>query len=330
MERELTAPVDLADAEGRLRPEAIGWARHPLHRIALPRGLPRVHAFDYWCVTNREVALTMLVADVGFAGVAMVSLQDLGGGAPVERIYVRPRGLPAPMPPGADGEVAFEVRRLRIEVGPRRLAAQARTLTGRRLDVDLAIEPPAGHETINVVVPWSETRYHVTSKQQALPARGTVRLDGRSYRFGADTDGFACRDFGRGRWPDGIDWRWAFASTRIDGRPVGFNLGAGWTDTTPVTENGLVIDGRVHKLGEAVAIDFDPRAPRRPWRLRTVGTRRVDLTFTPLTLRPVHVPPVFRLRQCMGRYDGTIVDDAGRALRLDGALGLAESVHGRW
>ncbi len=328
MERELTAAVDLADPGGRLRPEAIGWSRHPLHRLALPAGAKRAHAFDYWCVTNDEAALTLLVADVGFAGVAMVSVLELASGDTTERLYVRPRGLPAPLPAGPDGAAELEAWRLRMHVGPRRLAASARTLTGRRIEADVAIEPPPGHETINVVVPWSDTRFHFTSKQQALPARGEVRVDGRVYRF---ADGaFACRDFGRGRWPDGIDWCWAFASTRVDGHVLGFNLGAGWTEGSGVTENGLVIDGRVHKIDDAVEIDFDRRDARKPWHIRTRATRRVDLTFTPISLRPVHIPRVFRLRQCMGRFRGTVVDDAGRTLRIDGALGLAESVHGRW
>ncbi|MBL9018687.1 MAG: DUF2804 domain-containing protein [Myxococcales bacterium] len=330
MERELTQAVDLADPTGRLRPEAIGWSRQPLHRLAFTSGVTRVHAFDYWCVTNDEAALSIVVADVGFAGFALVSVQDLAGGAPTERIYVRPRGLPAPMPAGPDGDVTFETRRLRMHVGPARLAASARTLTGRRIDFDLAIERPPGHETINVVVPWSHEQFHFTSKQQALPVRGELRVGGRTHRFAPDTNGFACRDFGRGRWPRGIDWCWSFCSTRVAGHVLGFNLGANWTEGTGVSENGLVIDGRVHKLPDAVDVDWDRRDPMKPWRLRTRTSGRIDLTFTPVTLRKVTVPPLIRLRQCMGHFRGTVVDDAGRSLRLDRALGLAESFHGRW
>ena len=90
------------------------------------------------------------------------------------------------------------------------------------------------------------------------------------------------------------------------------------------------IDGRVHKIAEAVDVDFDPRDVKRPWRIRTRGSRRVDLTFVPITVRPVTVPPVLQLRQCMGRFAGTVVDDAGTPIALDGVLGLAESVRGRW
>ena len=159
---------------------------------------------------------------------------------------------------------------------------------------------------------------------------GELRVDDRVFRFSPETNGFACRDFGRGRWPKGIDWCWSFCSTRVDGRVLGFNLGAGWTEGTGVSENGLVIDGRIHKIDDAVDVDFDKRDPKRPWRIRTRTSKRVDLTFTPVTLRKVTVPPLIRLTQCMGRFRGTVIDDGGRPLRLDGALGLAEAFRGRW
>lgn len=330
MGRELTDAVDLADASGRLKAEAVGWSRQPVHRLAFAAGVSRVHAFDYWCVTNDEVALSIVVADVGFAGFALVSVQELAGGSPTERIYVRPRGLPSPMPAGPDGDLSFEARRLAMDVGPRRLAATARTLTGTRIDFDLAIERPPGHETINLVVPWSVEQFHFTSKQQALPVRGELRVGDRVYRFSPEANGFACRDFGRGRWPNGVDWCWSFCSTRVDGHVLGFNLGANWTDGTGVNENGLVIDGRVHKLDDLVDVEHDRRDPKKPWRIRTRTSKRVDLSFTPVTLRKVTIPPLIRLRQCMGHYHGTVVDDAGRSLRLDGALGLSEAFRGRW
>ncbi len=281
-------------------------------------------------MTSRAAALSVLTADVGIAGIALVSLLDLASESVVERVHVRPGGLRPRLPASTEGEVTVDARRLHLVVGPRRIEASARTLTGRRIDVDLAIERPGGHETVNLVVPWTDTCFHFTSKQQALPARGRVTVDGRTYTFDPEAGAFACRDFGRGRWPRGIDWGWAFASTRLGGRTIGFNLGGRWTDGTGVTENGLVIDGRVHKIADAVDFELDVRDHRRPWRIRTRDSGRVELTFTPSTLRKVTVPPFLRLRQCFGSYTGTVVDDAGAAIRIDDALGLAETVRGRW
>jgi hypothetical protein len=327
VERELTTAVEIADTSGRLRRDAIGWSRHPLHRVNLD-GVARAHAFDYWCVTTRDAVVMFLVAEVGIAGVALVSHLDLATGETVERLYARPRGLPQRMPDSADGETVLDAWRLRMRVGPRRLEADARTITGRRIEAELVVERPAGHETVNVLVPWEETKFHFTSKQQALPVRGRLRVDGRDIPI--DGDAFACRDFGRGRRPDGIDWCWGFASTRQGGRTIGMNLGSIWTDGTGVTENGFVIDGRLHKIHDAVDFDLDMRDRRKPWRMRTRSSDRVALTFTPRTERTVRVPPFVRTHQCVGTYAGQLVDDEGQVVQLDDVLGLAESVHGRW
>jgi hypothetical protein len=324
VERELTGAIEIADARGRLRRDAIGWSRHPLHRCNVA-GAPRAHAFDYWCVLTDALALTVLVADVGLAGVALVSVLELGSGELVERVHVRPGGLASPMPAAPDGAVTIDARRLRLEVAPDRLRADARTITGRCIDVDVAIERLPGHETVNLLVPWDEHRFHFSSKQQALPARGAIRVDGREHRV----DGFACRDFGRGRRPAGIDWCWAFGAARRGGGAIGLNLGARWTDGTGVTENAVVIDGRVHKIADDVDFALDLGA-RASWRISTRASDRVALTFTPITGRAVRIPPLVRLHQRVGRFTGTVVDDHGAAIALDRVLGVAEWVRGRW
>jgi hypothetical protein len=324
VERELTAAIEIADPRGRLRRDAVGWSRHPLHRCNVD-GAARAHAFDYWCVLTEELALTVLLADVGLAGVALVSVLELDGGALVERVHVRPGGLAAAMPASPDGVVTVDAWRLHLVVGPDRLRAEARTLGGRRIDADVAIERPPGHETVNLLVPWDDERFHFTSKQQALPARGLVRVDRRERRV----DGFACRDFGRGRRPAGIDWCWAFGAARRDGGAIGLNLGARWTDGTGVTENAVVIDGRVHKIADDVDFALELGAGA-PWRIATRASGRVALTFTPIAGRAVRVPPLVRLHQRVGRFTGTVVDDAGAPIALDRVLGVAEWVRGRW
>jgi len=41
------------------------------------------------------------------------------------------------------------------------------------------IEMPAGHETLNVVIPWSDSLYQFASKHQARPAHGTLQVGGK-------------------------------------------------------------------------------------------------------------------------------------------------------
>src|SRR5437763_15665476 len=114
MERELLQPVDIAGSDGRLVREAVGWARHPIHRCALPAGLPRTHRWNHWCLTTRTHALTITIADVGFVGLAIVSFLDFAARAPVERIHVRPGGLPFAMPGTPRGDIVLSARRLSL------------------------------------------------------------------------------------------------------------------------------------------------------------------------------------------------------------------------
>src|SRR4051812_24384265 len=116
MEREIREPIDIADAGGRLVREAVGWARHPLHRCHLAYGLRRAHRWNHWCLTTRGHALTITIADVGFLGLAIVSFLDFAAPSPVERVYLRPGGLPVPMPETPRGDLALSARRLSLSM----------------------------------------------------------------------------------------------------------------------------------------------------------------------------------------------------------------------
>ena len=324
MEREVVEPVDVAHPDGRLRREAVGWARHPLQRCNLAPGISRAHAFNYWCISDRSCALSVLVADIRVAGFALVSFLDYTARTPVECVTVRPFGLPERLPESPRGDIFFRSRRLELALRAQgddlHITASGRPLLGRRLEVDVVVERPRTHETVNVVVPWDDTRYHVTSKQQALPARGVVRIGGRERRL---VDAYACLDFGRGRWPKGIEWCWAFASGRHGGHTLGLNLCARWTDDTGVTENGVIIDGRLHKIADVVDI-----TPGDFWRIRTRTGDRVDLRFTPIHRRKVRLPlgPVgMSLHQCVGTFSGSVLE-----LPIHDLLGVAETFDGWW
>lgn len=116
MERELNAPVAIADARGRLVREAVGWSRHPLHRCELPAGLSGVKRWNHWCFTTTTHALTVTVADVGYIGLALVSFLDFSERFPVERVHVRPFGLRAPMPRTPSGDLEVRARSLHIRM----------------------------------------------------------------------------------------------------------------------------------------------------------------------------------------------------------------------
>ena len=60
---ELTEPVDLCDARGRLNPGAVGWTRQALHRANL-RGRGRAKRWEYWAVTQGDFVFAVTVSDL--------------------------------------------------------------------------------------------------------------------------------------------------------------------------------------------------------------------------------------------------------------------------
>lgn len=333
---EISSPTPVSTPDGRLRRDAVGWARHPLHEIPTTlASLPRFTAWNYWAFTFPEGTVMALFADVGVAGVALLSFLDHASGKRVEAVRLRPGGLRVPLGPHPRDDASFDAPGLHLHTRARGdemwVSGESLSLVGGRLSVDLVVGRPRDHETLDVLVPFGDDAFQLTSKQQALPVRGVVRAFGRTYVV--SDDAWACLDFGRGRRPRGIHWCWAFASGRAGDATLGLNLGAHWTRGTGVTENGFVLGGRLHKIHEDVAFDVDLARPREPWRLRSEEGDRVDLAFTPEHVRVVRAPLGLvhvALHQTLGRFRGTLRGDAGERVPVDGLFGLAESMRAAW
>jgi hypothetical protein len=228
------------------------------------------------------------------------------------------------------GRVSVRVKGLSIDLIPEptgtRLIVDADSLTA-----DVAIHRPDGHEALGVVVPWSETRFQYTVKENTLPARGRVVVDGRTHEFGDDS--WATLDHGRGRWPYRITWNWGSGSGVIDGRTVGVQVGGKWTDGTGSTENALCVDGRLHYVGEELMWDYDRSDWLVPWRVKTPSSDRVDLVFTPLHVRTDRMNLGILANdthQAFGTWAGSMTDNHGQHVRVDGIRGWAEEVVNRW
>ena len=75
-------------------------------------------------------------------------------------------------------------------------------------ELDVTVAMPAGHESLSVVIPWSESTFQFTTKDQARPVEGRLVRRGTEVRIGDDGPAWGVLDVGRGRWPYSIDWNW--------------------------------------------------------------------------------------------------------------------------
>lgn len=329
-ERELTAPVSLTLPNGRVNPDAIGWARHPIvDTSGIGRGRGRNKRWEYWGVTTPTHLLALTVSSIDYAAVHEVWVFDRatekswGKGATV----IPPRGVELPANVES-GPARARAKDLEIDIeqveGGARLRAR---IPDAEFDVFAAL--PDGHERLAVVVPWSTTRFQYTVKDVARPASGTVTIEGVTHDVPAG-ESWAVLDHGRGRWPYDIRWNWGAGSGRSHDRVIGIQVGGRWTDGTGSTENAFVVDGRLHKIHDELRWDYDIADWRRPWRVSGGG---LDATLSPFYDKVTRTNlglVAASTDQCFGHWSGTFAVPGGDTVEFDGILGWAEEVHNRW
>ena len=332
-ERELTEPVALCRPDGRLNPAAVGWTRRQLHdtdgigRGAYGRG--RNKRWEYWNVVTPTHVLALTVSDIDYAGVHEVWLLDRATGEAVGANAVSPLAARTTLPGTLGrGPVRARAGDLAIAVDEVDGGTRLRAVTSR-VRLDVLAERPAGHEAMGVVVPWDERLFQYTVKDVARPARGRLWVDGRPHDVPAG-ESWAVLDHGRGRWPYEMRWNWGAGSGVSAGRVVGVQVGARWTQGTGSTENALVVDGVVHKIGEELVWEYSSADWGGPWRVRG---ERADLTFTPFHVKESRTALgvlASDTHQAFGHWSGWMSDSAGTRVSVDGATGWAEDVLNRW
>lgn len=344
-EPEITDPVRLCDPAGRLSAAAVGWSRKPLHTANL-RGWGRNKRWDYWAILAGDLVVSATYADVDYLGIADVWWADLVTGEAGGRNVPVPLALGMALPdrPGTE-PLRFRGRRLRMEItdeprGDTHLLVEWLERDGTPARLRASVGLPAGHESLNVVIPFDaaaqgDRRFQYTSKHQARPAVGTLQVGGRRRAFGgSDAEAWGVLDVGRGRWPYRTDWNWGGgAGVAADGRTVvGLQLGGRWTVGTGLTENGVIVDGRLTKVGAELDWSYDWDDPLSPWRvtapddsLRLVLAPRHDKhSRTELGVMGMEVHQVF------GTWSGRVRAEDGALLELEGLQGFAEESRSRW
>jgi hypothetical protein len=149
---------------------------------------------------------------------------------------------------------------------------------------------------------------------------------------GTAGDAWGVLDVGRGRWPAEIAWNWGGGAGRSGGHVVGLQFGAKWTAGTGFTENGLIVDGRLGKIGRELTWAYDWDAPMQPWRV-VDPEGQLDVTLTPRFDKHTKLDGGAHgseVHQVFGTWSGRLRTDDGLELELDGLQGFAEEARQRW
>ncbi len=333
--KELTEKVFLCDKTGNLNPDAVGWSRKPLHICNLRGRFPRKKRWDYWCITGDKFLFSATIAHVDYLSLGGVYFLEYDTGRFAEKGALRFFSSHPEMADTVEKTETFLRCKTRLvfeQSGAMlNMSAQTGSFPGKAFKADIRISRPSEKESLNVVIPWNRSTFQFTSKQQCLPAEGTVAWGDEVFRF---TPGktFACLDYGRGVWPYRTAWNWASFSGFSGTDEVGINMGAKWTDGTGMNENGILLNGRLHKIHEDILFEYDDKDFMRPWHMKTVSSDTVRLEFVPFYDKAGAANLLLissRTHQMFGHYSGTLRVD-GRIIVIDSLLGWAEEHKARW
>jgi hypothetical protein len=202
---------------------------------------------------------------------------------------------------------------------------------GRGLEADITLHSTPQHESMNIIIPIGKKRFYDNTKINCLPAQGFIKYGDQLENLQPD----ACvgsLDWGRGVWEYKSYWNWASASGFLrDERTIGLNLGQGFGDLSKATENAVILNGKIHKLG-TVRFTYKSGDYMQPWHFSDDDVR-LDLIFTPFKDRTAqtNLGIIFsEVHQMFGRYNGRVILDDGTLLEIRNLIGFAEEHHARW
>ncbi|NIM93460.1 MAG: DUF2804 family protein [Anaerolineales bacterium] len=343
LQHELTEHAALLDQDGRLK--QVGWSRQPLLDCNLenasfywfrPLQRFRIKRWDYYGVTTSDFYFSATIADLGYAGQVFVYFVDFQDGFYEEQTITIPfaRGVSLPQN-STEGESHYEGSgakiRFEVEAERRQISLQWPSFGERGIAAEIQMHLTLDHESMVIVIPFSEKRFYYNRKVNCIPVEGSVMYRGKNYSLMPGTS-LGNLDWGRGVWPYSSFWVWASASGFLaDQRRIGLNLGFGFGDTSAATENAMILQGKIHKLG-IVKLDYQPTDFMKPWRM-TAPDGRLELTFEPFLDRVASTNLLLiasEVHQLFGRYHGWVSSDEGERIEINGLIGFAEEHYARW
>ncbi len=344
-QHEVTKPVELLDDSGHIIEE--GWARQ-LHwkydRDKIKAPWFRIKEWDYYYVLSedRGYGITFTMSDLGYAGLFALAWLDFRDRSfsQTDTMSILPMGKTGFSPTSQKGDVSFSDKKLSISY---RLKGNERIITvvcptfvspkgevGLSGEIVLTRDPKM--DTMCIATSWKENRkaFYLNQKINCMPAKGTITIGKTKYQFDPK-DSFGGLDWGRGNWTYKNRWYWGSASGLLKGQPFGWNIGYGFSDRTPASENMLFYKNRAHKLAE-VSFHIDTSNYMAPWKF-TSSDGRFEMDFEPSIDRTSAVNMgIIRSdqHQVFGYFTGTVTLDDGKMLKVDRFLGFAEDVLNWW
>lgn len=294
----------------------------------------RLKEWDFYQISDDRLCLQLVIGHVSYAGNCNIALFDHANGT---RIFERGVTIPLPfrsmhMPESAhtDSVLTFSHDGVDLSFDVKN---DARHLTARCEGFSAEVQlVPAVSNSITVCTPFSrKNEFYYNEKINLMRANVSVSYNGTNYTFDPERT-FSLLDWGRGVWPFSHEWYWSSVSTRLDGKPFGFNLGCGFGDTEKMrgTENIVYYGDAAIKLGR-VLISHETDV-MLPWRFEE-ESGRFTAVLTPRYDRDTITKLLFvnnRCHQMFGTFSGSFLKSDGEHVAFSDVVGFAEHAINHW
>ena len=342
MKREVTEGGALLDGQGRLN--APGWARQPVwtyRRGAVPSVLG-LKEWDRLIVMNDRMAVGVALADHTYLGSLTVWTFDLATGA----CQMARRQTPATLgstglseDPAGNFAAAGEgwAAALLSDGEDRALTLHLEKFRGEEpLDAALTLTRPPRDRMAAAIPFLKKDQFYYTCKTCGMEAGGALAVGNDRTAFGPGST--AVLDWSRGVLPHQCSQTWAVAWGEAEGLPLALNLAGGLAPGPEPSENGVFVDGVLHKLDRAAFHLPGDRFPQKPgdlggsWQIVS-SDKRLSVTFTPERLRQEDWNILLlrtSARQVFGRFSGAVTLTDGRRLTFRDLRGFVERSENKW
>jgi hypothetical protein len=321
-------------------PGSIGEINHMDYdlRNAMDRRLSKLakrfkyNQFQFIGLTSPELIVGIAIVDLKFASNCFVYAFRPETEQFEEFSFIQPFALGTQMSPKPnDGSCSFSKGANKVVISatntPRLRSVKVELASGFK--VDAIIDESGSYDPLAVCARAGYTGWVFTQKATALVCNGSVSWGKDEYDL-AKIDALASVDWSSGYMRRETAWNWGSLSCKLnDGRRLGFNLAAG-VNETGFTENGLWLDGKLHKV-DMVDFQFDRYHPNHAWALRS-NDGIINLHFEPAGQRKEKMNLLLaasNFTQHFGRFFGEI-NLNGETIHLDGEWGFTEDHYAKW
>lgn len=312
---------------GELNIDSIGWHKYPYKNCAIKptsKKFIRRKRWNHYLWISPEFIFLFAVVHLDYAGFIFLELHDLNSEESTKKSVTIPRGKGIIVEDEINKKVYYRDHNIYIDIQE---MGDELSIECNWDDINSNAKIKLNKESLNVLIPWGEKKYHYTCKEMVLKCSGVVNDEQKNYHL---KNALCFLDYGRGIWPYEKEWYWITSGFERDGKIVGINLGAKWTDGTGVNENGVTINGKVYKIRSDVK--FTSGDPMQLWIIESVDSDEVNLTFTPFRHEVQGKNLVIvksTLKQYIGYLDGVIKVD-GIEIEFAGDIAWCEDHFARW